>query len=138
MASAAGREWSTFAGGLFDLGLWTKLGAQIVSTRFRRSYFGILWLAINYLAFALGGGLIWSRIFQLDPAYFIPFIGVGFAIWGFVAGAFVDGSTAFVYAAGYIKAMPLPLSIFVMRALYAQGVYLFVGAGVALAAGVAF
>jgi ABC-type polysaccharide/polyol phosphate export permease len=126
-----------FVSGVTQVRIWGHLAGQVVSSRFRGSYLGIVWLIVQFLAFSAGGGLVWAHIFNQDPRMFIVFVGVGFAVWGFLAGSVVDGSTAFIAGAGYIKQMPLPLSVFVLRNVMSGALYCAIGVGVALAVSLA-
>lgn len=107
--------------------IWLFLAIQDVKSRFRRSYLGVLWMVAHQLTFALGGGLIWSAIFGTDPATFIPSIAAGFAIWGFIANSFVDGSNAFLTSQGYIRQVSMPVQIFILRHWATSLVTLLVG-----------
>ena len=95
--------------------IWLFLAHQDIQSRFRRSRVGVIWMVLQQLAFAIGGGLLWSLIFGIDPAEFIPFIAAGFAIWGLVSAAFVDGNNTFVVSQGYLKQASIPLPVFVWR-----------------------
>ncbi|MBN7777452.1 ABC transporter permease [Nitratireductor aquimarinus] len=113
--------------------IWLFLAVQDVKSRFRRSYLGVFWMVAHQLTFALGGGLIWSAIFGTDPATFIPSIASGFAIWGFIASSFVDGSNAFVVSQGYIRQVSMPVQIFILRHWATSLVTLLVGTSTAIA-----
>jgi ABC-type polysaccharide/polyol phosphate export permease len=107
--------------------LWTKLAELDVGLRFRRSKLGILWLVVPSLAFAFGAGFIWANLFRQPPGDFIPFVALGFAIWGYLAGSLVEGGNVFVNAQGYIRQVPLPLGVFVYRTFAAQTLYFLIG-----------
>lgn len=110
------------------------LAVQDVKSRFRRSALGVVWLVINQLAFSVGGGLIWANIFNDSPGRLIPFLTVSFALWGFIAGSITEGCAAFVVAHAYLKQLPLPPGIFIVRTLLTQSVYLGVGLVTAIVA----
>ena len=112
--------------------IWTYLARQDLNAQFRRSRLGIAWLIINQLSFAVGGGFLWAALFGLDPLYFIPFIATGFAVWGFLAGAFVDGCGVFLVASGYIRQIPLPLPVYVYRQTMAATIRMLIGVAVSL------
>lgn len=118
--------------------IWMFLAVQDIQSRFRRSYFGVLWMVAHQLTFALGGGLIWSAIFNLDPSAFIPSIAAGFAIWGFIASSFVEGSNSFIMSQGYIRQVSMPVQIFILRHWAASLVNLLVGTIVALCLAILF
>lgn len=112
--------------------LWTYLSGSDLKNRFRRSKLGILWPILQQLAFSLGAGIIWAAVFHLRPEDFIPFLTLGFSIWGFIAASMTEGSSAFVIAHGYLKQLPLPQSVFIFRTLLTQLIYLAIGMATAL------
>lgn len=127
-----------FIQGLQYFNLWLYLANIILTSRFRNSSLGILWLVIHNLAFAAGAGYIWATIFHADPRYFIPFVGVGFAVWNVIATCFVDGSFALVTATGYLKQIPIPQSVFIIRYVFAQTVFALIGIVISVLVAVAF
>lgn len=97
--------------------IWWFMAKQDLNSKFRRSYFGVTWLVLQQLVFALGAGLLWAKIFHLNPGEFIPSITIGFAVWGFIVASFVEGSATFITSAGYIKQIALPLNVYVGRVM---------------------
>lgn len=93
---------------------------------------------IHQLAFSLGAGLIWAAVFGSDPATFIPFLTVGFAVWGYLAGSMIEGCGTFVVAHGYLKQLPLNQTIFIHRTVIVQSIYAFVGILTAVAVSAAY
>jgi ABC-type polysaccharide/polyol phosphate export permease len=113
--------------------IWSYLSKSDVISRFRRSRLGLLWPILQQLSFSLGAGLIWAAVFNLKPEDFIPFLTLGFAIWGFIAAVMSEGCYCFVVAHGYLKQLPLSQSLFIFRTLYTQCIYLAIGFFTALA-----
>ena len=120
-----------FLSDLFDAyrckDIFIYLSVSDIKNRFRRSKIGILWPILHQLAFSVIAGLIWAAVFGLNPEEFIPFLTLGFAIWGFISGSMTEGSAAFVIAHGYLKQLPLPQSIFIFRTLLTQLIFLSIG-----------
>lgn len=107
--------------------IWIYLSKSDVLNRFRRSKIGILWPVVHQLAFSLGAGMIWAAVFNINPADFIPFLTLGFAIWGFISACMLEGCSTFVIAHGYLKQLPLSQSLFIFRTLFTQLIYLIIG-----------
>jgi len=103
--------------------LWGFLAMDAINSRFRRSFLGLGWLVINALAFALGAGYLWASIFQIEPSEFVPYIGLGFAIWGFVAAMLVEGCDIIFASSAYTKQLPIPYSVFILRSVMVQAFY---------------
>ncbi len=116
-----------------NFNIWSYLSVSDVKNKFRRSKLGVIWPVLQQLAFSLGAGVIWAAVFHLKPEEFIPFLTMGFAIWGFISGSMMEGCSSFVVAHGYLKQLPLPQSIFIFRTVFTQLIYLAIGIGTALA-----
>ncbi|MCA3692973.1 ABC transporter permease [Aquidulcibacter sp.] len=127
---------SKFMDGFAHTSLWIYLGNQYIESRFRRSALGPLWFVINALAFSVIAGMIWSAIFGTDVREFIPMIGIGFAIWGFIMACFIEGSGILATSGNFIKQMSISHSTLILRVVYAQIVYLVIGCAVGYIASV--
>jgi ABC-type polysaccharide/polyol phosphate export permease len=125
-------EGHLLASGVRFFPLWSKLACLDVGLRFRRSALGVLWLAIPALAFAFGAGYVWANLFRQPMEEFIPFIALGFASWGYIGGVFVEGAGTFTQAQGYIRQVPIPLSVFVYRTTATQTLYFLIAFGVGM------
>jgi ABC-2 type transport system permease protein len=100
--------------------LWTHLGWQDLRTRYRRSLFGAFWLTIGMAATTLGLGLLFSLLFHDKIGTFLPYIGTGLIVWGFISGCLLEGSDCFAASDDVIKQVPAPMTVFVLRTVYRQ------------------
>ena len=98
--------------------LWGLLGWQDVRQRYRRSTLGPFWLTISMGALVGGLGFLYAGLFKIGIADYLPFIAVGFIVWGLVSSLLTDGCAAFISAESIIKQVALPLSIHVYRVLW--------------------
>ena len=98
--------------------LWGLLGWQDVRQRYRRSTLGPFWLTISMGALVGGLGFLYAGLFKIGVADYLPFIAVGFIVWGLVSSLLTDGCAAFIGADSIIKQVALPLSIHVYRVLW--------------------
>ena len=112
--------------------IWIYLSISDLKNRFRRSKLGIGWLVLQQLVFSIGAGFIWATVFHLKSEDFIPFLTLGFSIWGFIAASMTEGCSSFVVAHGYLKQLPLPQSIFIFRTLLTQLIFMAIGLMTAL------
>src|SRR5699024_4787956 len=72
--------------GLQQRELWLSLGWQDIKQRYRRSTLGPLWITIATGVMAGALGLLYSVLFQLSLADFLPHVTVGLIMWGFISG----------------------------------------------------
>ncbi|MBB5854372.1 ABC transporter permease [Amycolatopsis umgeniensis] len=100
--------------------LWGHLGWQDIKQRYRRSVIGPFWITISQGIIALGLGLLYSQLFALPTATFLPYISTGFIIWGFISGCLSEGMETFIANEGLIKQLPAPLSVYALRTVWRQ------------------
>jgi ABC-type polysaccharide/polyol phosphate export permease len=95
--------------------IWTRLGAQDVRLRFRRSAIGVSWIFANLTITVLSIGLIYGALFKLEVNSFVPWLTVSIVIWGYITASIVEGGNAFVGSEGYIKQIALPIHVYIFR-----------------------
>ncbi|WP_298220056.1 ABC transporter permease [Halothiobacillus sp.] len=77
--------------------------------RYKRSMLGPFWLTLG-TAIGVGGlGFVWSTLFKMDKAQFIPLLTVGLILWGFIAGIITESSQVFIQNAQLIRNVQLPM-----------------------------
>ena len=104
--------------------LWGQLGWQDIKQRYRRSTLGPLWITIATGVMALALGLLYSVLFGLTLAEFLPHVTVGLIMWGFISGCIKEGSEVFIANEGLIKQLPSALSVHVYRLVWKQLLFL--------------
>jgi ABC-type polysaccharide/polyol phosphate export permease len=104
--------------------VWVHLAFNDLRGRFARSILGFAWILVSFAIWAAGVGLIYARLFELNAKTFVPFLTIGFALWGFISASFVESSGAFINAAGYIKQFNLPKQTYIFRSLLSQTITL--------------
>ena len=98
--------------------LWGLLGWQDVRQRYRRSILGPFWITISMGTLVGGLGFLYAGLFKIEVADYLPFIAVGFVVWGLVSSLLTEGCAAFISAESIIKQVALPLSIHVYRVMW--------------------
>ena len=110
--------------GLSQRELWLSLGWQDIKQRYRRSTLGPLWITIATGVMAVALGLLYSILFQIPLAEFLPHVTVGLIMWGFISGCIKEGSEVFISNEGLIKQLPSALSVHVYRLVWRQFLFL--------------
>ena len=110
--------------GLSQRELWLSLGWQDIKQRYRRSTLGPLWITIATGVMAVALGLLYSILFQIPLAEFLPHVTVGLIMWGFISGCIKEGSEVFIANEGLIKQLPSALSVHVYRLVWRQFLFL--------------
>jgi lipopolysaccharide transport system permease protein len=94
---------------------WVHLSLSDLRSRWRRSFFGILWTVIQPLGLTLLLSIVFGRIFKTEITEYAPYILSGMIVWEFVSATAIGGSLSFVQADAYIKQCHHPLAIYTLR-----------------------
>ncbi|WP_075724279.1 ABC transporter permease [Corynebacterium aquilae] len=116
--------WSDLVRGFFQHELWLQLGWQDIKQRYRRSVLGPLWITIATGVMAIALGLLYSVLFKIPVAEFLPHVTVGLIMWNFISGAMKEGSDIFIDNEGLIKQLPSALSVHCYRLVWKQTLFL--------------
>jgi lipopolysaccharide transport system permease protein len=103
---------------------WMHLALSDLRSRWRRSFFGILWSILQPLGTALLLAAVLARLFGMNLRSYAPFIISGMIVWDFVISVSTGGSLSFVQADAYIKQTAHPLAIYSLRTALANMVVL--------------
>ena len=104
--------------GLNNHRLWRQLAKIDIQQRYHGSRLGPFWITATSGIFAVGIGLVYSQIFQIALADYIPFVGIGIVLWGAIISVMTEGTQIFIAAGGIIKQLRMPLSLFLFRLMY--------------------
>lgn len=94
---------------------WTHLAVSDLRSKWRRSFFGIIWSVIQPLGLTILLAIVFGRIFKIDIVRYAPYILSGLIVWDYVSSTAIGGSQAFVQADAYIKQSRHPLAIYTLR-----------------------
>lgn len=83
--------------------LWLYLAWQDIRLRYRRSKIGPLWITLSMAIFCVALGIVYSKILQVGVADYLPFLAVGFVIWGFLSGMLSEFPNLYIENAAYLK-----------------------------------
>lgn len=98
--------------------LWIRLGWQDVMLRYRRSMIGPFWLTISMGIMVFALGFFYGELFGMDIDRYLPFLTVGFLVWGLATSVLSEGCQTFIESEGFIRQIDLPLSMFPLRVVW--------------------
>ena len=96
---------------------WINLALSDIRSKWRRSFFGVLWTIIQPLGMTILLSVVFSKIFNTDATSYAPYILSGMIVWEFITQALMSGSMSFIQADAYIKQYKTPLAIYTLRAI---------------------
>jgi lipopolysaccharide transport system permease protein len=94
---------------------WIHLSLADLRSRWRRSFFGILWTIMQPLGMTLLLAFVFGKIFSTPITEYAPYVLSGMVIWEFAMACVIGGALAFVQADAYIKQYNHPLAIYSLR-----------------------
>jgi lipopolysaccharide transport system permease protein len=98
--------------------VWGIMGWDDIRQRYRRSVLGPFWITLSMGAFILLLGIIYSRLFHMELEHYMPYLSVGYIVWGFMSASINDSCIAFTDTARVIKQIKLPYSVYVLRMVW--------------------
>jgi ABC-type polysaccharide/polyol phosphate export permease len=104
--------------GLLAWPMWSTLGWQDIRHRYRRSVLGPVWITLSMAILVGTLGVIYGRVFHTDLNEYLPFLCVGFIVWGFISSTANECCSAFTASAGIIKQSKVAFSIHVLRVVW--------------------
>ncbi len=94
---------------------WGALAWHDVRQRYRRSLLGPLWITLSMGITVAALGVVYARLFGQSIDTYLPFVAVGFIVWGLIASLVNDGCASFISAESTIRQVRLPLTFHVLR-----------------------
>jgi len=94
---------------------WAHLALSDLRSRWRRSFFGVLWSIIQPLGMTALMALVFSKMFNSDISTYAPYILSGTIVWEFMVSNVTGGALSFVQADAYIRQCRHPLAIYTLR-----------------------
>lgn len=117
-ASRSAEALTDFKAGFSRRWIWSKLAYQDIKQRYRGSLLGPFWVTLTNLILIVALGMIYSTLFNVDPAEYVPYVMLGLLVWQFISGMILDGCATFTEAQDIIQQVPMPFSIQAYRVVY--------------------
>ncbi|MBK1662411.1 ABC transporter permease [Paracraurococcus ruber] len=89
-----------------------------IRNRYRGSVLGPFWLTLSTAVMVVGLGLLYSSLFKLPLAEYLPFIAVSLIVWNMISLIVTDACTALTSSEGIIRQLPLPFTVHVLRGVF--------------------
>lgn len=109
-------------GGLARWRLAWALARSDIMHRYRGSVLGPFWLTISTGVMLVALGVLYSRLFKVELADYLPWLSVSLIVWALLQQVVNDAATSLTSAEGVIRQMPLPFSVHAMRVVFRNAV----------------
>jgi ABC-type polysaccharide/polyol phosphate export permease len=115
LAVSAWRDWSRS----FRMWrLWTALGMEDLSDRYRRTLFGISWVITSFAVFVFVKVVIFGQMSKVSFAEFAMFVTVGFGLWTFINSMVIDACIAYAGSANWLMGTSIPYPVYFLQSIY--------------------
>ncbi|HEX3791098.1 MAG TPA: ABC transporter permease [Pseudonocardiaceae bacterium] len=114
------RAFGDLTAGFAARRLWSHVGWQDVKRRYSRSLIGPFWMTITMATTTVGLGALFGVLLHNKLSTFLPYIGTGMIVWGFIGGCLMDGPDCFTGSDEMIKTVPVPFTALVLRTVWRQ------------------
>ncbi|GBR72004.1 ABC transporter permease [Gluconobacter kanchanaburiensis] len=114
--SAAARAWADWkeTHRLWRLGV--RLGWLDIRLRYRGSALGPFWLTITSALMVASMGVLYSRLFHMQLATYLPFLSLSLTLWAAGLSSLIQEScTCFLDAEDMVRSVQLPLLLYAVR-----------------------
>jgi lipopolysaccharide transport system permease protein len=113
------QRWAAadIAAGLRLWRLALTLGWLDIRLRYRGSTLGPFWLTISTGVMVGALGVLYSSLFKIELAGYLPFLALGQVLWFFVAAIISEACTCFTENEGVIRSVRMPYFVFAVRTL---------------------
>ena len=98
--------------------LWTTLGFEDLSDRYRRTLFGISWVVTSFAVFVGVKNLVFGQMATVSLAEFALFVTIGFGLWTFISTVIVDACVAYIHSANWVLGSNIPYPVFFLQVLF--------------------
>lgn len=98
--------------------IWGMLGWDDIRQRYRRSVLGPFWITLSMGVLIFMLGVIYARLFNIDIATYLPFLSIGYILWGFISSTTNESCRAFQEGERILKQLKLPYAVYVLRVVW--------------------
>ncbi|HVY15325.1 MAG TPA: ABC transporter permease [Rhodopila sp.] len=93
------------------------LGWLDIRLRYRGSMLGPFWLTISTGVMVGSLGFLYSALFKIDVAGYLPFLALSQVLWGYLAAIVSEACAAFTESEAIIRSVRMPFTVFSIRVL---------------------
>lgn len=116
------RAAQDLAGGLRRWRLAIALARLDIRNRYRGSTLGPFWLTLSTAAMLLGIGVLYSTLFHMTMASYLPFLSVSLIAWNMISQVVTESCTSLTAVEGIIRQVPLPYTTHALRCVIRNAV----------------
>ncbi len=98
--------------------LWTALGMEDLSDRYRRTIFGVSWVVTSFALFVYVKVMIFGQMANVPFREFALFVTLGFGLWTYISGMVLDCCSAYSASANWMLGTNIPYPVFFLQIIF--------------------
>lgn len=96
---------------------WLRFGILDINLKYRRTYLGPFWITLSFCLTAAGLAFVYSTLFKVNDSAYIAYLVAGLAVWMFVSGIIIEGTSCLMRQSALIRESNLPVISHAFRAV---------------------
>ena len=106
------RAWEDVFRGTSNWRMWWRLGVMEIRRRYRRTVFGPFWMTLSIATMIFSMGVIWSNLFNMDMATYMPYLSVSIITWSLISQVITEACSVFTVSHNIISSIKVPFTTF--------------------------
>jgi len=98
--------------------MWARMAWTDVRMRYKRTILGPFWATLNMAIFIVALGLVFSHLWKMELADYLPYLCSGFLVWNPITAIITESGSVFVAASGTLLQIKVPYSTFIFATIY--------------------
>lgn len=100
--------WNDFIRSFSYWRIFYLIGTNEIKKRYQRSSLGQLWLTLTLAVNIAALGVVWSYLWKMPIAEFLPYIAVGTVFWTYISSSISEGAGLYITSGNYLRELQLP------------------------------
>lgn len=98
--------------------LWTALGMEDLSDRYRRTLLGISWVVASFGIFVFVKIMVFGQMTTAPIGEFALFVTLGFGLWSFISTMVLDSCVAYTASGNWLLGTAVPYPVFFLQIIF--------------------
>lgn len=88
--------------------IFLVIGISDIRKRYARSRLGQFWLTLSFIINIVAIGVVWSYLFKMPIAEYLPFLAVSMIFWTYISTCITEGLNAYISSSSYLHELSIP------------------------------
>lgn len=102
------KAWQDFVQSFIHWRIFCIIGISDIRKRYSRSRLGQFWLTLSLIINIATLGVVWSYLFKMPIADYLPFLAVGTIFWTYISTCINEGSNLYISSSSYLRELNIP------------------------------